>query len=103
MVSGTSTPRPREIAVPDLDTLLDQHVVLDYESVDRIFLNAYVARLQDPRQLDWFLGRHRGEELPRYELLGKMTREFVAAVERLALDQGIPVVHFEKGQRKEAV
>jgi hypothetical protein len=89
--------------VPDLNTLLDQHVTLKYESVDRIFLNGYVAKLQEPDQLAWFLGQHRGEEIPRYELLGKMTREFVAAVEQLVQQRRIPVVHFEKGQRKEAI
>ena len=89
--------------MPDLNTLLDQHVTLAYESVDRVFLNGYVAKLQEPDQLAWFLGQHRGEELPRYELLGKMTRDFVAAVEQLAQDQNIPVVHFEKGQRKETI
>jgi hypothetical protein len=40
---------------------------------------------------------------PAYELLGKMTREFVAAIDKLAQHRKIPVVHFEKGQRKEAV
>jgi hypothetical protein len=89
--------------VPDLNTLLDQHVTLAYESVDRIFLNAYVAKLQEPDQLAWFLCQHRGEEIPRYELLGKMTREFVAAIEQMAQDRHIPVVHFEKGQRKETI
>jgi hypothetical protein len=101
-VSGTSTPA-QEIAVPDLNTLLDDHVTLVYESVDRIFLNGYVARFQDPDQLRWFLCQHRGEEIPRYEVLGKMTAEFVAAIERMVLDRHIPVVHFEKGQRKEAI
>jgi hypothetical protein len=101
-VSGTSTPG-QEIAVPDLNTLLDDHVLLVYESVDRIFLNGYLAKLQEPDQLAWFLGQHRGEELPRYELLGKITAEFVAAVEKLAQDQGVPLIHFEKGQRKEAI
>ncbi len=89
--------------MPDLNTLLDQHVTLVYESVDRIFLNGYVAKLQEPDQLAWFLCQHRGEEIPRYELLGKMTREFVAAVEQMAQDRSIPVVNFEKGQRKETV
>ena len=89
--------------MPDLNTLLDQHVTLVYESVDRVFLNGYVARLQEPDQLAWFLGQHRGEKLPRYELLGKMTSEFVAAVEQMAQDHHIPVVHFEKGQRKETI
>ncbi len=89
--------------MPDLNTLLDQHVTLVYESVDRVFLNGYVAKLQEPDQLAWFLCQHRGEEIPRYELLGKMTREFVAAIEQMAQDRNIPVVHFEKGQRKETI
>jgi hypothetical protein len=101
-VSGTSTPG-QEIAVPDLDTLLDQHVTLVYEFMDRVFLNGYVAKLQEPDQLRWFLCQHRGEEIPRYELLGKMTCEFVAAIEKMAQDRHIPVVHFEKGQRKETI
>ncbi len=89
--------------MPDLNTLLDQHVTLAYESVDRVFLNGYVAKLQEPDQLAWFLGQHRGQDLPRYELLGKITSEFVAAIEKLAEDRHIPVVHFEKGQRKETI
>lgn len=62
-----------------------------------------MAKLQEPDQLFWFLCQHRGEDIPRYEHLGKMTRDFVAAVERYAADRGVPVVPFEKGQRKEAV
>ncbi len=34
--------------MPDLNTLLDQHVTLAYESVDRIFLNGYVAASKMP-------------------------------------------------------
>jgi hypothetical protein len=89
--------------MPNLNSLLDEHVVLKYECLDRIFLHAYVAKLQEPDQLWWFLCRHRGEPLPRYEILGAMTRHFVAAVERMAAERQIPVVHFERGQRKEAI
>ena len=89
--------------MPDLNTVLDQHVTLVYESVDRVFLNGYVAKLQEPGQLAWFLGPHRAEALPRYELLGKMTRDFVAAIEQYARDRNIPVIDFDKGQRKETI
>ena len=89
--------------MPNIATLLDEHVVLKYECLDRIFLNGYVAKLQDAPALAWFLTKQRGEEIPRYALLGEMTREFVAAVERLAEEQQIPVVHFERGQRKETI
>ena len=90
-------------AVPNVNTLLRDHVTLKCEMVDRIFLNGYVAKLQEPDQLFWFLCQQRGEEIPRYELLGKMTRDFVTAVDAYAADRQIPVVHFEKGQRKEDV
>jgi hypothetical protein len=89
--------------VPNVNTLLRDHVTLKCEMVDRMFLNGYVAKLQEPDQLFWFLCQHRGEEIPRYELLGKMTRDFVAAVEDYAAVHGVPLVQLEKGQRKEDV
>jgi hypothetical protein len=54
-------------------------------------------------QLAWFLGQHRGDELPRCERLGQITADVVSAIERLAQDQCIPIVHFEKEQRKETI
>ncbi len=89
--------------MPNVSTLLDEHVVLKYESLDRLFLNGYLAKLQDPGQLAWFLTHHRGEAIPRYDLLGEMTAGFTRAVARLTEEQGIPTVHFERGQRKEEV
>jgi hypothetical protein len=98
--------------VPNVNTLLREHVVLKYEMVDRAFLNGYRSgsgviasrpKLQERDQLSWFLCQHRGQEIPRYELLGKMTRNFVAAVEAYAAEHTVPMVQFEKGQRKETV
>ncbi len=89
--------------MPNINSLLDEHVVLKYECLDRIFLHGYVAKLQEPDQLGWFLCQHRGAPLPRYEILGTMTRHFVTAVQRMAADRQIPVIHFERGQRKEAI
>jgi len=89
--------------MPNLNTLLDEHVVLKYEFPDRFLLNGYIAKLQKPSQLSWFLCQHRGEEIPRYELLGEMTRSFIAAIEKYAGDRKIPIVPFERGQRKETI
>lgn len=52
----------------DVSALLDEHVVLKYECLDRLFLNGYVAKLQAPHQLAWFLCQQRGDEIPRYDL-----------------------------------
>lgn len=86
--------------MPNVNTLLHERVVLKCEFVDRIFLNGYVARLQEPDDLAWFLCQHRGQEIPRYELLGEITRSLVAEVAALAEKKGIPIVRFEKRQRK---
>jgi len=32
-------------AVPNVNTLLDEHVVLKYECLDRLFLNGYLPQL----------------------------------------------------------
>ena len=89
--------------MPNLNTLLDRCVLLVYEFFDRFFLNGYVARLQDADDLAWFLTKVRGHDIPRYEVLGEMSRRFVAAVEKLAADQQIPLIEFERGQRKEEI
>ena len=89
--------------MPNLTSLLDDHVALKYECIDRIFLNGYVAKLQIPEDLSWFLCQHRGEAIPRYQLLGEMTGAFLRAVETLATQRRIPIVHFERGQRKEEI
>lgn len=89
--------------MPNVNTLLDEHVVLKCEFVDRIFLNGYVGRFQEPNDLSWFLCQHRSEQIPRYEVLGEMTRRFVSEIETLAETKAIPIVQFERGQRKEAI
>jgi hypothetical protein len=82
--------------VPNVNTLLDEHVVLKYEMVDRVFGHAYLPRLQEPEDLAWFLTRHLGQEIPRYEVLGEITRRYVAAVEKFAADHQIPMLEFER-------
>lgn len=89
--------------MPNINNLLDDHVALKCECIDRVLLNGYVPKLQTPEQLSWFLCQHRGEKIPRYEILGKMTAAFTKAVEHMAEEKQIPIVHFEKGQRKEDV
>ena len=87
----------------NVNSLLDDHVVLRYESVDRLILNGYVPRLQTADGLALFLRGQPGEEIPRYAILGERTVSLNRAIERFAETNGIPLVHFEKGQRKEAI
>ena len=43
----------------NVETLLRDHVTLNVDCIDRIYLNGYVARLQRPQNLWWFLHEHR--------------------------------------------
>jgi hypothetical protein len=89
--------------MPNINTVLDQHVELKCECVDRLFLNGYVSRLQDPPGLSYFLCQHRGEQIPRYEVLGEMTRNFKRDVGVFAEKCGIPVIEFERRAPKEDI
>src|SRR5215210_2382927 len=83
-------------------SLLRDHVTLRVRSVDRIFLAAYVPKLQCEGQVVRFL-LSRGFVIPSPAGLGKIGQAYVRAVERFALDHGIPVVRFGKGACKEDV
>ncbi len=87
----------------NVNTLLDEHVTLRYECLDRIFLNGYVPRLQTAEGLARFLRSQPGEEIPRYAILGERTARLNRQIERFAETNDVPLVHFERGQRKEAI
>ncbi len=89
--------------MPNINTILDKHVTFQCECIDRMYLNAYVPILQLPGHLVTFLVKHRQQPIPSPALLGQLTKAFVAAVERFAQERNIPIVHFQKGQRKEEV
>lgn len=83
--------------------LLREHVSLDLECVDRVYLNGYIPTLQTSGGLVYFLEHHRGQLIASPVLLGEITQSFAAQVEAFAQQEGIPIVHFQKGQRKDEV
>jgi|SRR5215467_7888875 len=68
-----------------------------------MYLNVYVPGLQYEHGINRFLCYHRGQPVPSAALMSLMTRSFVAALEDFAARHEIPLVQFEKGQRKDAV
>ena len=87
----------------DYSTLLRDHVTLKCRSIDRIFLQAYVPKLQSVGQVCIFLRWQRGFKIPSSAAFGKIGAEFVKAVNTFAKANRIPVVKFEKGQNKEEI
>lgn len=87
-------------SLSDLNELLDQHVSLDLECLDRIYLNAYIPPLQSPGGVVIFLTQHRGYPIPSPALLGKLGNRFRARVYAFAKEQQVPLVQFKAGKRK---
>ena len=89
--------------MPNVAQVIRDHVTLEVECVDRLYLNGYIPTLQTPEQLVAFLRRHRGHPIPSPKLLGDISQGYRRRVEQFACRVGAPMIHFEKGQRKDDV
>jgi hypothetical protein len=69
----------------------------------RIYLNAYIPKLRREPGAAFFFRRHRQQIVASSALMAPMSRSFVAALDRFAVQNQVPVVHFQKGQRKDDV
>ena len=76
--------------------ILRDHVTLEVEGIDRMYLNAVVPLLQSERGIAWFFREIRGYAFASSALMAPMTRAFVEAVEDFARSEGLDVVTFEK-------
>jgi len=83
--------------------VLQSHVQLELECVDRMYLNAYVPQLQHDKGVVGFFRFHRGHTFASSALMKPISEDFVARLECFAKEQGIPLIRFEKGQRKDDV
>src|SRR5213083_2623710 len=95
--------RPEVKAVADYATLLRDQVTLKCRCIDRIFLQAYVPKLQSVGQVCIFLRWQRKFKIPSSAAFGKIGEAYVKAIHKYAEEHHIPVVHFQKGQNKEEV
>ena len=89
---------PRSVA-----DVLNEHVTLEVEGIDRMYLNVYQPRLQTERGVASFFRFHRGETFASSALMAPMSTAFVAAVEDFVEREQIPLITFAKGQRKDDV
>jgi hypothetical protein len=83
--------------------ILKQHVTLEVEGIDRMYLNVYVPRLQWERGVVRFFKDHLGQAVASSALMAPRTEAFVAAIESFVKAHPIPVVEFRKGERKDDV
>jgi hypothetical protein len=88
------------MAAVTVGDLLDGHVSLDVECLDRIYLNGYVPNLQVGGQVVSFMTAHLGMPVPSPAILEKIGTGFRRSVTRFAEDEHIAVVRFGKNDRK---
>ena len=89
--------------MPNLHIILRDHVSLSVTCLDRLYVNGYVPTLQTSGQLCYFLKEHLGNPIPSPALFGPLRDRFVRDIERFAKRNEVPVVHFERGERKDDV
>jgi len=70
--------------MPNVESLLRDHVPLQVDCIDRLYLNGYVPLLQRPENVWWFLHEHRQHPIISPALLKRMTDDFVAAIQDFA-------------------
>jgi|SRR5579875_700159 len=86
-----------------VSAILRDHVTLEVESLDRVYVNVYVPQLQYEGGVVAFLHQQRAAKIASTALIQPMTDAFVAAIKVFANVQHIPLVSFRKGQRKDDV
>src|SRR5947208_16816162 len=86
---------PRSVA-----EILREHVTLEIEGIDRMYLNVYVPQLQREGGVASFFRFHRGYPFASRVLMEPISKAFIGELERFARQEKIPVVTFRKGERK---
>jgi hypothetical protein len=77
-------PEPAKKLRPSVDSLISEHVVFELESIDRMYLNVYVPRLQREGGVAAFFRFHRGHLFASSVLIGPISKEFVARLDRFS-------------------
>ncbi len=83
--------------------VLDEHTTLEVESIDRMYLNVYVPPLQYDGGVATFFRKHRGHRFASSVLMAPISQAFIAAIEAFVAAHRVPLIAFEKGQRKDDV
>jgi hypothetical protein len=96
-------PAKEDSMTPNIADIIRHHVSLEVRCIDRLYLHAYMPKLQTSGGLCYFLRDYLGYPIPSPALLKPIHDRFVIAVEQYAADHSIPMVAFESGQDKDAI
>jgi hypothetical protein len=88
---------------PSVAELQRQHVILELECIDRMYLNAYVPKLTSAAGVAGFFRGYLGHRFASTKDAVAMTDRFVRGIRDFLQREDIPLVRFQKGQRKDDV
>src|SRR6266849_918928 len=88
---------------PNIADIIRHHVSLEVRCIDRLYLHAYMPKLQTSGGLCYFLHDHRGYPSPSPALFRPMHDRFVNDVDQFVARYNLPKVPFESGQDKDAI
>ena len=80
--------------------IIKNHVVLEVESIDRMYLNGYVPGLQTEGGFVHFVHKHLGFPIASTALISPMSKAFVNAIEVFAKDQQVDLITFDKNNAR---
>ena len=83
--------------------LLDGHVTLEVECLDRLYLNGYIGNLATGGGLTWFMRSQLEKPVPSPAVLGQISERFREAVKTQAEREGIPIYQFQHKERKDDI
>ena len=83
--------------------LLDGHVTLEVECLDRLYRNGYIGPLATSGGLVTFMREQLGKPIPSPVVLGQVTEKFRESVKAMAERESIPLYQFDHKERKDDV
>jgi len=86
-----------------LAQLQKEHVVMELECIDRMYLNPYVPQLTSEGGIAAFCRGYLGHRFASTKQAVEMTRHFVQSIQAFIEREGLELVRFQKGQRKDQV
>lgn len=89
--------------MPNVAQLIREHVTLEVNCIDRLYLNGYVPRLQSEGGVVGFLRHARGQAIPSPAVFGQITDAFKRRLRAYCQARRIPWLEFKKGERKDDV
>jgi len=89
---------PRSVA-----DVIQQHVALEVECIDRMYLNVYQPKLQTEGGVAAFFRFHRGHTFASSALMEPISKAFIQGLEAFAQQERVPLISFGKKQRKDDV